>query len=433
MSVSQSFKIKQAIITSNDGKRAVDIGNSIFTFDYGEDLTSPSVIVQCKVLNTSGIYGTLPIRCGEKLDLILDSLYGELNFTKDKALYVHSVSNIDGDEKTESFTLSLAFKEYLSNETTRVQKKYENTGTIDTHIKSILKDVLQTKRIGYIEPTANTYGFYGNLKKPFHTCVWLGPKSIPIKTGKTGTSGEGKDAQAKGTSGFFFYDTYDGYQFRSIEKLVSDENKTLNKKVQTFTATGIIESDGNLKNTAKIGQYFFSRNNDLMASLRLGLYANRTYFFDPYNQKLDVFNYTLKQELAQLETLSQRKNLGIPDFFQSTPSRILARSSDKGLFGESLKEGTGRENADMAKAFSRYNLLFTQTLNISIPLNVSLRAGDTVKIILPKQSNSNQTAPKVDDELSGLYVISAVRHHAEEANSSTSLSLVRDSYGLYKS
>jgi len=433
MSIVQSFKFKQAILTSNDGKNSVDISNSIFEFDYFEDITSPNIMATCKVLNSTGLYSSLPIRCGEKLDLIVDSLFGELKFTGDKALYVHTVGEIEGKENSQSFTLALSFKEYLSNETTRVQKRYDNKVTIDEHIKSILTDVLQTKRIGLIEPTLNTYGFYGNFNKPFYTCTWLSPKAIPIRSGASGTSGEGKEAKAKGTAGFFFYDSYDGYQFRSIEQLVSGDNSEVKKKVQTFAATSIVQADGALDNAGKIGQYFFTKNNDLMASLRIGLYANRTYFFDPYRQSLDVYNYTLKDEMKGLKTLSKRKNLSIPNFFQETPSRILLRSSDKGLFGTTLTEGTGRENADMAKSFSRYNLLFTQTLNISIPLNVSLRVGETVKIILPQQTNSNEKAPKIDEETSGLYVISALRHHGEYQKNSTSLTLVRDSYGLYKS
>lgn len=437
----ESLRYKQATLYSNDGKKKIDISNSIVSFQYYEDFMSPCITAVVKIVNTSGIYNNLPIRCGEKLELEIVGLHQTLSFTGDKAWYVCAVNNLTQNEKTENFDLSLVMKDMLSNETTRVQKKYDNKVTIDQHVTKILTDVLGVpkKRLSIIERTANAYGFYGNLKKPYYICTWLGPKSIPLTSGAGGTSGKGKEGKAKGTSGFLFYETYDGYNFRSIENLVNGSNTEMktdegkSKQIQTFSYTGVIEGDNNSLNVNKITFHYMARNNDLFASLRMGKYANRTYFFDPYYQDLDVFNYTLKDEIKSLNTLSKRKDLLVPDFFLETPSRIMSRTSDRGMFTDTLSETSGRDNADMAKSISRYNLLFSQTLNINIPLNLSLRVGETVKIILPKANNNTQENVPIDEEMSGLYVISALRHSCIPKENQTALNLIRDSYGLYKS
>ena len=89
-----------------------------------------------------------------------------------------------------------------------------------------------------------------------------------------------------------------------------------------------------------------------------------TYFFDPYKMSLDKYEYTLSQELGN--KLGENDNFGLPEFFAEVPSRILVRTSDRGMFNDSIDLTSGRDNADMARSFSRYNLLFTQALNINV-------------------------------------------------------------------
>jgi len=86
----------------------------------------------------------------------------------------------------------------------------------------------------------------------------------------------------------------------------------------------------------------------------------------------------------------------------------------------------------MGKSFGRYNLLFTQSLNMVVPCNVNLRVGTVLEAQFPKVDPSQQnTVGGVDEQQSGRYLIKELRHHFEGNNMITSLKLVRDSYGLY--
>ena len=100
------------------------------------------------------------------------------------------------------------------------------------------------------------------------------------------------------------------------------------------------------------------------------------------------------------------------------------------MFNDSIDLTSGRDNADMARSFSRYNLLFTQALNINVPLNASLRAGDIVKVILPNVASNTNTRVEIDEEASGYYLIKNLRHHFEKGKATTSMTVIRDSYGL---
>jgi len=77
----------------------------------------------------------------------------------------------------------------------------------------------------------------------------------------------------------------------------------------------------------------------------------------------------------------------------------------------------------------RYNLLFTQVLNMTIPLNTNLKAGDIIECKFPKVTNEQAT--EYDDEKSGLYMIKELCHHFDDEISLTSMKLVRDTFGAY--
>lgn len=221
-------------IQSLDGKNKVDITNSLLFFDYFEDLLSPCITAIAQIANSSSLFNILPIRGGEKVAISVNTAFGEFLLDGDSALYVTKVTGLDAQTPSETFTLHMVSLEALSNETSRCEKKY-NDATIDVHVKDILKNVLNTKKFDNknIEVTSNSYSFISNNKKPFHILTWLGPKSVPTTSGGGGTSGEGEYANAKGTAGFLFYENKDGFNYRSIDSLVSNtqiQNQSADKE-----------------------------------------------------------------------------------------------------------------------------------------------------------------------------------------------------------
>jgi len=420
-------------IQSLDGKNKVDITNSLLFFDYFEDLLSPCITAIAQITNSSSLFNILPIRGGEKVAISVDTAFGEFLLDGDNALYVTKVTVLDAQTQNETFTLHMVSLEALSNETSRCEKKY-NDATIDIHVKDILKNVLNTKKFDNknIEVTSNSYSFISNNKKPFHILTWLGPKSVPTTSGGGGTSGEGEYADAKGTAGFLFYENKDGFNYRSIDSLVSNtqiQNQSADKeKIITYTYTQIIENN-NQANELKILNYGFEKNQDLMKALRVGMYANKSYFYDLYSNSLDIYKYVLKDEIGNK---LGNNNIAVSDEFGDSISRIMVRVSDRGALNSNGSISNKlRSGADMAKSYSRYNILFTQALNMVVPCNVSLKIGTIINVMLPRIDRTDNK--ENDDEQSGNYLIKGLRHHFEGGQMITSLRLIRDSYGLYGS
>jgi len=172
------------------------------------------------------------------------------------------------------------------------------------------------------------------------------------------------------------------------------------------------------------------KNIDLLKSLRVGMYANKTYFYDFYTGAMDIYIYKLKDQIKNKlgtdDTIAVSKELG------ESWSRMMVRTSDRGVLdNETVVKESGRDIADMAKSSSRYNILFTQSLNMVVPCNINLKAGDVIYAEFPAIEPSSSKEP--DKQQSGNYLIKELRHHFEGSQNVTSLKLVRDSYGLYGS
>jgi hypothetical protein len=422
------FVYKKVEILSLDGNNRIDLTNSILFCDYFEDILSPCITMTMQIISNYSIFNGMPIRGGEKVVMDIRTPSGEFILDGDYGMYVYKVSGLVTDGTKEMFTLHLVSREVLTNETVRIQKKYEKK-PISEHVTSILKDQLLTKKFKSenIEKTANSYSFIGTLKKPLHVLTWLGPKSIPSSTGNSGNSGN----KGKGVAGYLFYETKDGFNFRSIDTLVSPTNSqsgsTSKENIPKYIYTQVVEQ-GSPQNILTILNYNFEKNIDLMKSLRVGIYSNVTYFYDLYTNTVQGIEYYINEEVKH--TLGGNSKLAYPEEFGSKPSRILVRTSDKGILDPNNdKIDAGRDNTDMAKSFARYNLLFTQALNMSVPLNVTLRAGKIIYAQFQKVEASKNG--QVDPEQSGNYLIKELRHHFESGQLVTSLRLVRDNYGLY--
>ena len=421
-----AFKPNYFTIQTLDGKTTVDVTNSCLFFDYFEDILSPCVTAIAQLMNSSSLFNILPIRGGEKVTISVDTAFGE--FVLDD-LYVYKVSNLDAQHSNEMFTLNLVSREGLTNETSRCQTIYR--GNLQTTVTKILKDDLKTKKYKSenIEGTSNDYSFIGNNRKPFHVLTWLGPKAVPANGQNSGTAGE----EARGTAGFLFYENKDGFNFRSIDSLVSSTkiqtNSADKENIPYYLFTQVIE-ENQTKTNFNILNYNYEKNIDLMKALRVGMYVNKTYFYDLYSNTLDLYTYKVKDQVKN--KLGGAESIAVSDEFGDSISRIMVRTSDRGaLKTDGSVSDKLRSGADMAMSYSRYNLLFTQALNMVVPCNVNLKVGGIIHAEFPRIDRStNMTS---DEEQSGYYLIKELRHHFEGGQMVTSLRLIRDSYGLYSS
>ena len=427
----QTYRPRLFAITTEEGKK-VDITNSILAIDYFEDLVSPAIHMMVHCINKYSIVSGLPIRGGEKVEVEIETGSGDFDFLGEQdSLRVYKVSGQEGTRMAEQFTLHITTQEYMKNEISRCFRKY--TGKISESVKDILTNDLGTTKFldENIEESANSYKWMGSMRKPFKVLEWLCPKSLSSRAGESDPDPKTDPSfneKARGTMGFFFYENKDGFNFKSIDKLTELIGSAREENVSTYNYTGKIIKSANLGNAFKIIDYAFERNIDMRSALRFGLFKNHTFLLNIDDNQLTVYNYDIKEEIGN-KKLGRQEGLSVPADLGELPSRIIVRATGNGIMSNGGgNEDTGRAAADRAKSAARYNLLFTQALNILIPCNINLKVGDVISCEFSEMSAGRSKEP--DTEISGRYLIRELRHHFSSSQNTTSLKLIRDSYGL---
>mgnify|MGYP001296357881 CR=1 FL=1 len=428
---------EEIIIESADGLRTVDVAAGTVMIDYYEDILSPTVTVKLQIVNDGGtiegpdgklqtVYNGLPLRGGERVKLKITGntkTNPGLDFAsqEDKYLFVSSITNVLSKTESESFTLNLVSREALTNETTRVGRKFPTSLKISESVKKIIKGkkYLSTNKSIQIDETQNKYGFVGNMRKPFTVLTWLASKSVP-----------GKSKKSSGTAGYFFYETRTGYKFRSIDNMISGEPFN-----ETYRFSEVVQKGPGTD--YKIIHYSTNQNQDLLGNLQRGAYCSQRIFFNPY-----TFEYTdpakglFKLEDYRKNTENLGKDITLPRInpdddktIGDIPSRNVTAVLDVGTMEKDASIDS--KNADPGKtqsqAMMRYNTLFTQLISMTIPSNTNLEAGTIIECSFPRITRGEK---KDDDpEQSGLYMIKELCHHYDPNGSYTSLKLISDTFG----
>lgn len=433
MSVKKSL-YEQLTIESADGGKTVDIKLGTASIDYYEDIFSPTITAKIVVSNTgdtikdsndklTSIYDGLPLRGKEKVFMKIagnSSTNPGLDFATRDCLYVSSISNVIKETQRETFVLNLVSREAITNETARVSRKFPTSSRIDTSVRAILQEYLNTDRIGKIDETSNRYGFIGNLKKPFTILVWLASKAVP------------EISKNDSSAGFVFYQTVDGFQFRSLDKMIIESPKA------TYTYTDVNKSSIERNNDFNILKYNITKNQNLLEKLRSGTYSSSCITFNPYTFKITPPS---KASFNSEDNIKETKNLGqpikVPDLSgisnRKSPGmgdRIFCSFVDVGSLD---KEVSTEKNAEPEKyqsqSIMKYNIMFTQVLNMTVPSNTNLRAGDIIECLFPKISR--EKGAEFDEDQSGLYMIKELCHHFDTDGSYTSMMLIRDAFGRH--
>ena len=433
---------EELFIESADQKKTVDIRLGAISIDYYEDIFSPTITAKIVVVNTGdsvsgsdnqgnpdgelqSIYQGLPLRGGERVAMKIagnSQSNPGLNFatnTRDY-LYVSSITNVISETQRESFMLNLVSREAITNETSRVAKKYQTSSPISASVENIIKEYLKTNKKVEVDQTSNKYGFIGNLRKPFTVLVWLASKAVP------------EIAKENSTAGYVFYQTKDGFHFKSIDKLITQKPKA------TYIYTQVNKSRYETDADYNILSYYTNRNQNLLEKLRLGAYSSYRMFYNPL-----TFEFTdptkgvfkIDDYAGKSKNLGKKINLpkvspGAEETLGDIPSRILTQILDVGTLE---KDVSIKSNSDpflyQSQTIMRYNVLFTQTLTMTVPSNTNLRAGDLIECLFPKTTNSDKK--EYDQDQSGLYMIKELCHHFDPNGSYTSMKLIRDTFGQY--
>ena len=436
-----SLKIDEAIITGLDGTEVSIIG-LIKSFQYFEDIDMPSISMNLDIVdNAANIISSLPIQGYENVKIVFGGADEELLTLN---LKVAKIYNRFSADRYQEYSLGLVSNELLVNESLRLGERL--AGKSEGIVTQLMERLGSDKRL-ISDPSMFKVTFRPGKKTPFSIISSMKERTVPesAKTSSGGSSTTSDLLILKGSAGYYFYENYDGYHFRSIDSLNSVKT---NPPVDTFFQ----ENDQiNPQNAPrKILDIDFQQEIDILSKLRMGTYSNVICFYNYSTGAYEEYTYNLGDRFDDMEHLGSQSGLAKGQAtLAENPSRIMSVLMDHETWFDGVevaspedKDG-GKKNTTefpdwqkyvVAQSIARKQSQNNQQVFIQIPFRTDLRVGQTVQIMIPNNipSSEREENDVFDKEHSGAYLIAKLQHSADALNAkaNTYLTLVRDSYGM---
>ena len=425
-------------LIGNKSGKSVSLLVGIVQMSYYESIRQNTVSVNIVYADTGIVTGGtdnksvlegLPLVGSEKSSIKFTDNQGvsvELGKSKNNYLFVNKVTPISDQSTKGMVSLDLVSKEFIMNEKgcTRVVKRMD--GKISDNVNSIFKNNLKTEKKLDVEETENNFNFIPNNKKPMYILDWISKKSVP--KGKKGKS-----------AGFFFWETSEGFHFKSIDWLMDDKKNKPKKSVVYNETTDKKGKD--IPEGYQVKALEFSKDNKIRVQdkFKMGFQSTRIITFNPFDGYYEVKNSEAKtddldtagKELPamnkELKCEGQGKEYTRTTYYIKDIGTLNSGNTSEEQVGKSKEENFEFSEIEN-QAIRRYNQLYSAETSITIAGDFSLHAGDMLFVDGP----SNRVDSKNDDvdkESGGMYLISDLVHFLDHKGTWTKMNLVRDSFG----
>ena len=431
-----SLKIENLDVTEgfNSG---VELSGGFVSFEYFESLTSPHITAKIHFVDTGSAIlagatqdlqerlGTLessvPTLKGKELHITInhpsDSGGGStpnLEFNEDRPFIISDIITKVRGSKVDLIGLQLSSKYALDNllSDRQVDEKYGASGNekISNIVTKILLDKFQVSSLS-ITPSRNTKIVEGKGRDPFSVILTLAKETIP-------------EVPANAQPGYVFYESLSGFNFRGIDDLINQQSSFAytNADVATFCEASNL----------RILDYQVISSMKSMKSSFLSGEKTEHIKIDLFSQEItyEISNislpYKLGTETVELENLYFSDN----EFSKTVIDLINTGNSSVGI--NTVKNND--QSFWRTQSSFRYNSIFSRRINIVVPCNLGLRAGQILQCSFPKKTDQPELGMS-DEKISGSYLIMALRHEFTsdgKTGSLTHLTLIRDTDGMYQ-
>ena len=418
--------------------KRLDIRNLITEFNIYESIDTNFLSGDITLTDATNAIQELPITGFERIEFFFRTPGTDKGFDfsvkSGHPMFVYSLKNRQGvNPRTQIYTLKFVSLEAIRNHQTRLTKAF--TGSIDQMVIDICKDSLKTKKDILVEETKGIHKFVSPRVKPT-TFIDLLKKN--------------SRAYHFENSGFQFFETAMGFQFKSYEGLFCkkdgsprDVKAFYSPKVKNTMVTG--DDNKEIYDLQSVENFRILSQFDTLANTASGVFASRIITHDAFNKTFEEvdFDYNIEYEkqnhLEQDARGNKRSDNGILPYFNYDKGDTFGTKNEGTIYYTSQTRKVHNdyelpENKEIVpKRVSQHLAIHNLKIEITIPGSTELNAGDIVHFSLPKFAEATREDLKDQDiYLTGRYLISAARHHVSSLNKRHTLvlELIKDSFNI---
>jgi len=402
--------------TGDNEPKKVSIETLVIDLNIYESIYNKTLSGNLLIVDSENVVGRLPLTGNERIEFKFFtpscSKGYDFSIKSGNPMYVYKISKRQAvTPRTQMYLLHFCSKELITNETIRLQNALTNT--YSSMVANVIRnpDFLNSAKNIYIEPSFGLHKEIFANDRPFDAIDKLSLRTISEKFNN---------------SGYYFYETSDGFMYRSLESMMAIEANTARPVLAKFRPKPAnIRENGNkdIKNEMQIVSKFNIIDQfDTIKNLRNGVYASRLYTYDSTNKIYTShdYDYNLEYEKSMhtepgkngertdntgILPLHNREGKFLSDF-KNTSVYLWTNTSD---IHDNIVSPDPKDY--LQKRLSQRLAFASFKLEITVPGFTGLTAGDLITFEMPSYQPYGEGQPRDNDPyMSGRYLISSIRH-----------------------
>jgi len=418
---SGDFSLKEVTLYSVYNTNPTDIKNLVLEINLYESVMSSALQAEILIQDIGqNLISSMPIVGQERINIKISSrskLY-DLNY------YIYKIDARTIIEKDQTYIMHAVSIEGLRNENFRICERIDGKNS-----ETVIEDVLRRNSFSTKAFVKDTSVFPFDMYVPnwrvFDLFNWLATRSVPD--------------YKKDSIGFYFYETFEGYRFKSIDKLIDQTQYPAPDISYKYSQANATTTSTSAADRYRIMNFNFPKVFDVYDDLRAGAFCHQAIYLDVNRATYRVFKTNADEFWDKSSHLEKAKPYLSNGQLQMLDrgSRFIYRPSTISTFGDwdnnqsdAEKDNIDDMNKNFEKAFYRYYFMQYNTIDIAVPGDLENRAGNVVSIDIPSPAESSSTSVKPDKRASGRYLVTSIKHTIlNRSELRTNITLSRDSYG----
>ena len=450
-----SNRIFLASYQSESGKSEplrIDIREAVQEIQIFEGINYDTLSGTMVIVDAGGLLDRLPITGNEILEFTLHTPGFTLDDDTPRGydfvtypMWVNKIRNISNpNQNARVYSLDFYSKERIRDRQRKICRAFE--GPIFETVKKVLREDLITQKDFYFETTAPTVKYVIPKKSPLDTIKFLGTEAVSEKFEN---------------SGFFFWETSDGFNFKSLEAMISNSSGKAKEPVIEYSNAPKVDSGqmyrrkkqgkvekGNLEKTF---EFRILKRFDTLSNIKQGTYASRLVTYDAFTKRFKNVDFSYPHEYTKSNHMGQESLPESPftsimpiykyegdKFLSDFPeANLMFTSSAQGMHDTEQDDGTitAIDTADventLQKSKAQKNAFNSFVIEIVVPGNTAVTAGSVINFTTLSGNNEDKKTV-IDPFLSGNYLVTEVRHLAQttpQGIHTMTLTCAKDSVG----
>lgn len=389
LSLPSSVEIVDCILTNKNIGFELRIFDQILTFDIWEDVSKPTIYAELHIQDYIDLLNRGPLIGEEEITISFKSPSAPItNYT----LKVFEICNIrkTNNGRGIEYTIRCVSKEHLSNSMRFISQSYE--GVISDIVPQVLSQYLGSDKAIVIDPSKGIQSLVVPRLNPLMFIDMCRQRAV---------------SQQYASSSYVFFENQDGFHFKTIEGLITDNVPLIGSKVFYYKLSNATETDNERYSVQyrTLQSFEVVQNTDSVERMSLGTFKAVTKTFDIATKKFTSIPFDLRSEFDRYKFPNKSDKISntskfINEYESDTPHQFFR-------FVNSLVPENYIDTS-MALRNSYKNLLNTSFVRVKVHGDSTLKAGGIIKMNFPKSSGFDEVDK--EDPLTGNYLVLRLRH-----------------------